>query len=423
MFMKKQNKKRGFTITELVVVISVIAILSAVLIPTFSGIIAKSKMSADQQAVRQMNVQLSTITEENSGFETALEVLDEAGYNALDTLVPVSKNHAFYWDNEAKTIVLVDADKNVVYPKDHKNAYSASWKNLRDDGVKEMPNVNITETTDLITALDLGAKKVTLTEDMTIKGTIAVAEGANTVIDLNGKTLDASKNSARPFDIFGDTTLTIDATGSEVKVGKYGLVNVTAGSNANITINGGTYTANKDSENGAFIKVRPNATANITLNNVNYIDTTGENYLMNALDAESATVTVNGGTYQAFYGFNAYQVNISDATIITEGKAIDIEGNAGDSTLTNCKITAGDAADNAGYAAYGAIFVSNSNKLTADNCEITTNGDIVAYFVANTGGEIIATNAKGAVTTGSTTSVDAGKFIKITVNGEEKVNK
>ena len=46
--MKKLNKK-GFTIVELVIVISVIAILSAVMIPTFVGIVNKSKKSAAAQ--------------------------------------------------------------------------------------------------------------------------------------------------------------------------------------------------------------------------------------------------------------------------------------------------------------------------------------------------------------------------------------
>lgn len=46
--MKKLNKK-GFTIVELVIVIAVIAILAAVMIPTFSGIIEKAKKSAAQQ--------------------------------------------------------------------------------------------------------------------------------------------------------------------------------------------------------------------------------------------------------------------------------------------------------------------------------------------------------------------------------------
>lgn len=46
--MKKMNKK-GFTIVELSIVIAVIAILSAVLIPTFTGIVKKSQQSAAQQ--------------------------------------------------------------------------------------------------------------------------------------------------------------------------------------------------------------------------------------------------------------------------------------------------------------------------------------------------------------------------------------
>ena len=53
--MKKMNKK-GFTIVELVIVIAVIAILSAVLIPTFSGVVGQAKETArlaDAKAVYQ----------------------------------------------------------------------------------------------------------------------------------------------------------------------------------------------------------------------------------------------------------------------------------------------------------------------------------------------------------------------------------
>lgn len=46
----KKNRRRGFTIVELVIVIAVIAILAAVLIPTFSNISEKAKKSAAQQA-------------------------------------------------------------------------------------------------------------------------------------------------------------------------------------------------------------------------------------------------------------------------------------------------------------------------------------------------------------------------------------
>ena len=46
--MKKTNKK-GFTIVELVIVIAVIAILAAVMIPTFGGIIERANESAAKQ--------------------------------------------------------------------------------------------------------------------------------------------------------------------------------------------------------------------------------------------------------------------------------------------------------------------------------------------------------------------------------------
>lgn len=45
----RRNNKKGFTIVELVIVIAVIAILAAVLIPTFSGIIGKAHESAALQ--------------------------------------------------------------------------------------------------------------------------------------------------------------------------------------------------------------------------------------------------------------------------------------------------------------------------------------------------------------------------------------
>ena len=48
--MKKMNNK-GFTIVELVIVIAVIAILSAVMIPTFSGIVDKAQKSALEQKI------------------------------------------------------------------------------------------------------------------------------------------------------------------------------------------------------------------------------------------------------------------------------------------------------------------------------------------------------------------------------------
>ena len=50
----KRNNKKGFTIVELVIVIAVIAILSAVLIPTFGTVIEDANKTAAQQEARNL---------------------------------------------------------------------------------------------------------------------------------------------------------------------------------------------------------------------------------------------------------------------------------------------------------------------------------------------------------------------------------
>lgn len=50
----KRNTRKGFTLTELVIVIAVIAILAAVMIPSFSNMITKANHSAALQEARNM---------------------------------------------------------------------------------------------------------------------------------------------------------------------------------------------------------------------------------------------------------------------------------------------------------------------------------------------------------------------------------
>ena len=69
--MKRTNKK-GFTIVELVVVIAVIAILAAVLIPTFAGVTGKAKDAAFKS---ELKAAYSQYTSEKG---TAQEVEDVA---------------------------------------------------------------------------------------------------------------------------------------------------------------------------------------------------------------------------------------------------------------------------------------------------------------------------------------------------------
>ena len=115
--MKKTNKK-GFTIVELVIVIAVIAILAAVLIPTFAGLIQKAKLSSDEVAVRNMNTILATETASDGKPATLGELrsmLTKNGYT--EKVIPATADHQYYWDTEENLIILVDKKTDTaVYP-------------------------------------------------------------------------------------------------------------------------------------------------------------------------------------------------------------------------------------------------------------------------------------------------------------------
>ena len=116
--MRNTNKK-GFTIVELVVVVAVIAILAAVLIPTFSGIIDRANQSADQQAVRQMNTILAGESATNNAPEKIQDIkaiLEASGYK--HKLDPLFKGHSFGWIAEKNVIVLVEGEE-VVFPEEY----------------------------------------------------------------------------------------------------------------------------------------------------------------------------------------------------------------------------------------------------------------------------------------------------------------
>ena len=130
-------KKKGFTIVELVIVVAVIAILAAVLIPTFSSLVKKANMSADQVAVKNMNTILAIMEVENDEptFQQVKTVLEAAGFKAEDYR-PLSEGTAFYWVPELNKIVLFDeTTQKVLYPTNLEDGlvYNEDWKPLISD--------------------------------------------------------------------------------------------------------------------------------------------------------------------------------------------------------------------------------------------------------------------------------------------------
>ena len=115
----KNKTRRAFTITELVIVIAVIAILAAVLIPTFSSVIKNSKKSHDEQYVKEINVALSAYKGETGmapeDYEGLMLVLKDYGLtdesNPFLLATALKQENAYIvWYPNANSVMLISED-------------------------------------------------------------------------------------------------------------------------------------------------------------------------------------------------------------------------------------------------------------------------------------------------------------------------
>ena len=194
--MKNTNKK-GFTIVELVIVIAVIAILAAVLIPTFASIIKKANLSADQQAVRQMNMILAAegAVTKNNIFDV-YDALSESGFDAKDYKA-LTSGAKFYWDAELDRILLVDANDKVIFPAEYSELslsgrVLSSLINKAFDAVKP-DDSKIDDSVENTVTYTIGTPQEYIWVVEQFNGN-DIAE-KNIVIDLNDATLDMRGSS------------------------------------------------------------------------------------------------------------------------------------------------------------------------------------------------------------------------------------
>ena len=143
--MNLKKKKKGFTLIELMAVIAIIAILAAVLVPTVSGYINRSKKSAIITQVRNVIAALETYnaTASNPILETAtvdedtvtdntitvLELANEVGTDILD-----ANSIGKLGNMQIGTAKLINANENAItdigiYP----DGVFGSYKSLKVD--------------------------------------------------------------------------------------------------------------------------------------------------------------------------------------------------------------------------------------------------------------------------------------------------
>ena len=119
------NKKKGFTLVELIIVIAIMAILAAVAIPSFSSIKESANAKADLSNAKTIATAVNALLAEgeveitknteidlSDGSETAKAIVEY-----LQTVPKTSDDGSFTVNIDESERVTVLADGEVVYPE------------------------------------------------------------------------------------------------------------------------------------------------------------------------------------------------------------------------------------------------------------------------------------------------------------------
>lgn len=125
---KIRRKGRGFTLVELVIVIAVIAVLSAVLIPVFGNVVSNAKASALRANIVTLNsdLMLRAIKDDNRSsysVEEINKILDDMDFDLAST----PKGYSIWYDQSINNLRLLKND----------SAFSSATPSGNESGVRK----------------------------------------------------------------------------------------------------------------------------------------------------------------------------------------------------------------------------------------------------------------------------------------------
>ena len=295
--MRKSNKK-GFTVVELVIVIAIIAILAAVLIPTFASLIQKANESKDTQLVKNLNTALAVDNKEHKTMTSALEAAAEFGYDVGKINASATGNEIL-WDSENDVFCYLKGGNVEYIPETNlKNGALAAnetyklWKiYTSEEKVTEDVNAGKTYsiywnssdayTKDLKTGFDAGECKADMTLKYVGNGTaqnVVIRTNGGTVLSVEGYVNESDNTKGDIVNHYGEAG-SVDvikcATASYHEYGKVGFIKVTNGrlsvesTGKVVTVFAAANTAKIDNNSGvienAYVASGVTATGNQTL--------------------------------------------------------------------------------------------------------------------------------------------------------------
>lgn len=455
----KLNKRKGFTVVELVIVIAIIAVLAAVLIPTFAGLVRKANISKDTQLVRNLNTALATATEKPKTMHEALQIAADAGYlvdkiNASATSNEIlydSKNNVFCYYNATNP-----SEGSVEYiPESAQGSqindpeeYYLLWKiyDKNDDipaaadqkfSVYLADDAKVPETITVSVGFDAGTN--TKVKEVTYNGT----KGNSVVIRTNGGTLtvDAETDSVNHYGTADTVTIKNVADKS---YHEFGNVNILTIENGRVVVENGN--------NIDVLQVTGNATPivavpqNVVLETVILVES-GKSFKVAVGDKsfevkagdksdnipaeleKALTKDVNGnltfgvpGNYVAIIGTTPYETLANAVEKVAAGETIKL---VKDSPLTKMLTITGKTftLDLNGHRItrdYTAVELADGTNMTVQDTSATASGTI--YSKSPTYCIIVAENATLTVKSGTVEGDNSAVSNSGTVNIEGTAN-
>ena len=211
--MRNTNKK-GFTIVELVIVVAVIAILAAVLIPTFSGIIRKANVSKDNQLIAHLNTALAADVNGDKTMAGAIAAAEEFGYD-VGKINAKANGNEILWDSVANVFCYLN-DGVVEYVSDVENKGTGAqlWV------IKS--TIDTVYSTYLINNTDATVKAVHSLDVSACNATNVIYEGTGTVdIFTNGGNLTVTGGNVTHYGAGYILTLAESAKANYVEKGTF----------------------------------------------------------------------------------------------------------------------------------------------------------------------------------------------------------
>ncbi len=231
-----KNCKKGFTIVELIIVIAVIAILAAVLIPTFSNLIKRANVANDTALVRNLNTALAADgAKQHDTMREALAAANAFGYDVSKINAKADGNEIL-WDSYNDCFVYKD-ESGINYIPDSQIKGEAGkgaqlW-HIANKGISDISSEysnylgegTYAGTLNVSTGLDVGDH----TEVTEVK---YEGKGENVSIYMNGGTLTVTENNATAQQYFYGSASQADITTGTSCFHVYGAIaktNVKAG--------------------------------------------------------------------------------------------------------------------------------------------------------------------------------------------------